>query len=287
MTKKHLGIFFILSTISLMSFKNLRQININKHVDGSFMGNVSGAPTDYNCFACHYGNTKSGNGINILKISGKNNEITEYMTDTVYTVELTMNNVPIKKGFEAVALDQNNNVAGIFTELNDGNTKVENKRIHHTEQSSASSVKSWKWLWNTPNQNVGPITFYVSSLSCNNDTKSSNDTLFLSQTAFNPAKDAGISNISSFVDKLVEINKISINTNNLKIDFSTLISNGTVFVNITESNGQSVYYSILGKSIEGNNERNINYHFNKNTTYIVNIFVNNYSTNQKFRLINF
>lgn len=147
-------------------------------------------PTNTSCSAstCHDGSTsKVNSGTAIMNLDLGTAE-KGYKTGSSYTVTVSMKKSNIKRfGFQIIAL-QNNNTSispGTFTLLDSKKTQIRDKAnvswgccwqnrvwITHTydgiNPDSQGNIE-WKFKWNSPNTNVGDITWYLAGLEANND----------------------------------------------------------------------------------------------------------------------
>lgn len=161
----------------------------------------TGAPGETNCTQCHSGSTvQDGNLENILVISQGGVPINTYTPGQQYTVNLSMASNPVKRGFQATALNSNNAMAGAFTGLA-GNTSINGstkKYANHTSSSNTSaSAPNWTWTWTAPSAGTGDVTFYVATNKTNNNGNDNGDLIYLSQFLIQEASNAGIEEHSS------------------------------------------------------------------------------------------
>jgi hypothetical protein len=89
-----------------------------------------------------------------------------------------------------VAVDGSDNNAGNFTVLDTSTTKdsvfLSKEYIHHR---NASSLRLWNFNWTAPSSDVGPITFYYTLNTSNNDGTASGDSVIQGSRTF-PVDDA-------------------------------------------------------------------------------------------------
>ncbi len=294
MKKNYIKLSVFVVALGMFSFKKESLTSIEKYVqnhkfypDGNkIVGNVAGAPNEFNCTACHTGNTQSGSGINVLTLNDGAVEKTTYLTNKEYIIKLSMTNNPVKKGFEAVAMNSSNVVVGTVSLLNDGLVGITGSNInhpHHTTASSTNSTSVWSWKWKSPQTVVGNITFYVGSLAGNNDASSNNDIVYLSQHVFAADPSAGISTIEK-IDKYEFSAGYSKSNNTVHMNFNSLIE-GEMFFNLVDLSGKSVYTNKMGKSNIGENEVQVKIPNDLNEgIYAVNMFVHNNAMQKKIMI---
>jgi hypothetical protein len=156
----------------------------------------TGAPGEANCTQCHSGSTvQDGTLENILVISQGGVPVNSYTPGQQYTVNLSMASNPVKRGFQATALNSSNAMAGGFTGLA-GNTSINGsskKYANHTSNSNTSaSAPNWTWTWTAPNAGTGDVTFYVATNKTNNNGNNNGDMIYLSQFMIQEVSNAGI-----------------------------------------------------------------------------------------------
>ncbi|MEY4216720.1 MAG: hypothetical protein RLZZ68_1176 [Bacteroidota bacterium] len=167
----------------------------------------TGAPGETNCTQCHSGSAvQDGAAENILVISQGGVPVNSYAPGQQYTVNLSMASNPVKRGFQATALNSSNTMAGGFTGLA-GNTSISGsskKYANHTSSSNTSaSAPNWTWTWTAPNAGTGDVTFYVATNKTNNNGNDNGDMIYLSQFMIQEASNAGIEeNASSNISLL-------------------------------------------------------------------------------------
>lgn len=138
-----------------------------------------------NCLSCH-GSSSSGTlVIHNLPI--------QYKIGQKYTISVKLSQVGRQRwGFVLTALDQNRNRAGILESVDD-NTQVfrsgERQYIGHTSGGTAvgkANSNTWIFSWTAPQVNVGKISFYASGNAANNNSWTSGDNGYKTQTTIEP-----------------------------------------------------------------------------------------------------
>ena len=137
------------------------------------------------CLSCH-GSSSSGT----LVIQ---NLPIQYKIGQKYTISVKLSQAGRQRwGFVLIALDQNRNRAGILESI-DGNTQVfrsgERQYIGHTSGGTAAgkvNSNTWIFNWTAPEVNVGEISFYASGNAANNNSWTSGDNGYKTQTTIEP-----------------------------------------------------------------------------------------------------
>ena len=137
------------------------------------------------CLSCH-GSSSSGT----LVIQ---NLPIQYKIGQKYTISVKLSQVGRQRwGFVLTALDQNRNRAGTLESI-DGNTQVfrsgERQYIGHTSGGTAAgkvNSNTWIFNWTAPEVNVGEISFYASGNAANNNSWTSGDNGYKTQTTIEP-----------------------------------------------------------------------------------------------------
>ena len=138
-----------------------------------------------NCLSCH-GSSSSGT----LVIQ---NLPSQYTIGQKYSISVTLSQLGRQRwGFVLTALDEDRNRAGTLESF-DGNTQVfqsgERQYIGHTSiGTAAGKVNSNTWIfnWTAPQVNVGKISFYASGNAANNNSWTSGDNGYKTQTTIEP-----------------------------------------------------------------------------------------------------
>jgi hypothetical protein len=268
-----LGGFLSLKKAGVSNVEKYFQNNGHKNAAGSTTART-GAPGEQNCTSCHAGSAQSGASENNLFVLNGLSPVTSYTPGSSYTVTLAMASNPAKKGFQAIALDASNNMAGNFT-AQIGNTNVTTqgtkKYVNHTVTSNSSTTPIWLWTWAAPATQVGDVTFYVATNKANNNGQNSGDVIYLSQHVISSTLGTSepISNESNFSAGYAA------SKNALVLDFTTF-SAGDMHINLLDLSGKSVLNLDLGKAQIGKNLESIQLPESiNNGIYIVNFFVNN------------
>ncbi|MEM9990369.1 MAG: choice-of-anchor V domain-containing protein [Bacteroidota bacterium] len=153
---------------------------------GSPVGSA-GAPGEQTCgrSGCHGVDPNLGNAELLLDIE---NMPMTYEADQTYSLTVRLENTEtIKNGFQIVALDAENNNAGLWTLTDTDATRerVNNAtgRSYVTHTFNGNQQASWEMDWTAPTEDVGEVTFYISALDTNNNSSPSGDDLYTTSSS--------------------------------------------------------------------------------------------------------
>lgn len=248
----------------------------------------TGAPGESNCTNCHAGAVQDGNnGINeIILSSGE----AVYEPSNLYSVVLRFNEGAAKNGFQLVALNESNEMAGSFTILNGSNTQlrtgfgVTDGRQYVTHTATGSAMSEWEFEWEAPQSN-DDVTFYVATNRTNSNNGSSGDVVYLSSHTFSSLGVDDDSTVSLKINELVAsfLSVGYIPSNHALLITATLPTNEEVAVNVVSLSGQSIHYQNLGQQLEGEFKSTLPLPSSiKSGIYIATIFVGNKPYSKKF-----
>ncbi len=265
MKKNYILLTALAVSVGLFSFQHTSEAemgkysaNIHKSGSGNQAG-LTGAPGENNCTACHVGTTQDGSNENVVTFLDGITPVTEYTPGNSYTVSVTMNSNPAKKGFSATALDVTNSMAGSFT--GDGafggtqdftNGPGTRSYVSHMISSNTSSQSAWLWTWTAPTAGTGDVTFYVASNAANNNGNTSGDVIYLSTHTISESN-------ASISENTFEHNfkaGYSISNREIVVDFNANTI-GDMVMNVVDMNGRSVYTEKLGTSELGENSERV------------------------------
>ena len=281
-------IALILSTTVLFSFKknavSFEKYNYStahlKNGAGSPVGKT-GAPGETSCTSCHSGSAQSGAGENAFVLfNASATPVTGYVPGQSYAVSVSMNSNPSKKGFQATALDINGNMAGTFTAgLNTSISGTTKKYANHKSTSNNAATTAWLWAWTAPSTNVGDVTFYLATNKANGNNTNSGDVIYLSQHIIGST--AGI-------DEEIVNNNLVIGSNpekdQIQMGFDAL-SSESLFFNLVDATGKSVFTKDLGITSIGKNKHAIQLPNElKSGVYFVHLFIGNKAIDKKIIL---
>ncbi len=283
MKKILLPSIFFASTLAIYALRNHITLNsqftLAPHNAGGASAGKTGAPGEQNCTACHAGTAQDGANENLLTLFDGATPVTTYVPGQQYTVSLSMNSNPTKRGFQATALTSANFMAGTFTGQA-GNTNINGttkKYANHTSSSNTSSTPSWTWTWTAPSTGSGNVTFYVATNKTNNNGNDNGDMIYLSQHVISEASSSSLEE-STFNNNLVA--GWNENKNVVNISFQ-LNKDALVGVNVVDMNGKSVYNKPTFKGSIGKSVIEIPSHGFSSGVYIVNLFIDNKPLSKK------
>lgn len=262
------------------SFKTIKDYRLGYHSlnQAGSPGGRTGAPGDGVCTQCHAGAVQSGTGFNFLNLFENGISVTNYEPNTTYQVNLGMGTNNPKNGFEIVALNPNNTAAGTWTITDATHTKTitSGGKTRVTHKLAGTSSSSWSFNWTAPATNVGTVTFYVATNQTNSNSGETGDIIRTSQHPFGSV--AGIQENTSKLETTIGYQS---NTNSLNIQLNSKID-GTVFVNVVDLNGKSVFTENMGSVNAGESTLSVRLNNELNSgIYLVNVSVDNNLTMKK------
>ncbi|MGB1317756.1 MAG: choice-of-anchor V domain-containing protein, partial [Flavobacteriales bacterium] len=240
---------------------------------------LTGAPGENNCTQCHSGSVLDGSNENeFTLVDASFNAVQAYVPGETYTATLQLSSNPAKKGFSSTTLDNaSNSQAGSLVGASNGgtqqfqNTTMTREYVSHTVTSNTNAVSLWLWTWTAPTNDVGSVTFYVSSNVANDDGATSADQIYLSEHVI--ASSVGIrEDIANTADFKASYSVIE---NNVVVEFSSLVV-ADMYFNLVDLSGKSVYTNYLNKSSVGHNQQKVSLPAIDNGIYMVNFFVGNH-----------
>lgn len=205
---------------------------------GSHPGST-GSPKELTCArsSCHDdGVATSGNGINTFKFSNSSNK---YKKGNLYDINVRVSKAGlIRSGFEIVALDSMNKMAGTWKITNSTRTQITTvdslKRFYVTHKvagtnSSGDAYNEWLFSWTAPANYEGKVTFYYATNVCNSDGKRFGDKIYLSEQSIygesmiSAIKDINPLGFTAFPNPADENISIQLNSINYRVDRLMLI----------------------------------------------------------------
>jgi hypothetical protein len=231
-------IFALVTLLALVIFQT-STFKLQSHVVAPQTGGLANNPGQTNCAACHsaYGAPFVRNSQFVIRIApdsaglandssiltGSNNFYTPNHPNWVSLDLLGVNTNAAPDspfyGFQFTALkaSPNDSMAGSFT-LVDPNTSSENgpytsfpelygpvSYVGHYNRNSQHFIHTWYFVWNAPDSNAGPVTFYYSGNLGNgniggdpNNDYPNSDSIFVGSVTLNPGQysNVGIANIA-------------------------------------------------------------------------------------------
>lgn len=233
----------------------------------------SGAPGETSCTFCHGGVVQDGNlGANLLQIAGGGNE---YTPEAMNSFTLTFSEGSTKNGFQIVALNSLDEMAGEFEITAPTQTQIVNNavlsRSYVTHTANGTSLNSWSFDWFGPAVG-GDVTFYVATNRTNSNSASSGDVIYTSSHQFTAPDFTGV---SSEQLRKPELNVGFIpSSNELFLKFS--VENfQPVSLNVIDLQGKSVYFKQMGGFVSGDYEEKMRLPELPSGLYSVTLFIGN------------
>lgn len=287
MNKNYIYIGLLAASGLLVSFSGHESIQTVKNFSKNFHsglnqagspGGRTGAPGDGTCTQCHSGTVQSGSGFNSVTLMHAGSPVTEYEASTTYQVQVTMATNNPKNGFEIVALNPNNTLAGTVAITDATNTKsiVSGGKTRVTHKLAGTTLNSWSFNWTSPATNVGTVTFYLATNQTNSSSSDGGDVIRTSQHQF--GSQASVETITNKVETSIGYQS---NTNSLNIQLDSKVD-GSVFVNVVDLNGKSVFTENLGTVSAGESSLSVRLDNELNSgIYMIHVSVDNNMTMKK------
>ncbi len=139
-----------------------------------------GAPGELgvSCGTCH-GNPGSYGIVTVdIQAFNNGNPVNTYLPGLSYDIVVTVNNTasnPAGFGFQAVALDGNNDNAGSFSDPGTNVHIVNLSGRDYAEHDGMSASRSFSFKWNAPAPSVGTVNFYAAGNAVNGNGATSGD----------------------------------------------------------------------------------------------------------------
>ena len=286
MNKNYFFIGLLLTSGILLSFSGndhaakVRKFSKNYHrLDSSGSpGGKTGAPGDGTCTQCHSGTVQSGSGFNTVQLTQGGNPVTEYQPGTTYQVVVSMATNNPKNGFEILALSPSNTVAGTvaITDATHTKTITSGGKTRVTHKSAGNTLTTWTYNWTAPVTNVGTVTFYLATNQTNSSNSDSGDIIRTSQHPFGSQ-----ASVKENTEKVQTTIGYQASTNSLNIQLNSKVD-GSVFVNVVDLNGKSVFTENMGSVSAGESSLSVRLNNELNSgIYMVNVSVDNNMTMKK------
>lgn len=251
-------------------------------------GGLTGAPGESNCTNCHAGAVQDGSGgINAIKLA---NEATEYVPGQTIDVKLVFNEGASKNGFQLVALNESNEMAGDFLISDASSTQLKNGaggtagRIYVTHTATGSALSEWDFEWKAPSSG-DDVTFYVATNKTNANNGSGGDVVYLSSHTFSSDE---TEDTASLNENEIETIQSSLLIGYLPVKHALLIeatlpTTEDVSVNVVSLSGQSVHFQNLGQQMAGDFKSTITLPKQlESGIFVATIFVGNKPYSKKF-----
>lgn len=298
MKKNYLLGFTLIASVGFIATQKTGAVSVDKLITKSVHAVYptgaplakTGAPDEQTCASCHTGNNppQDGTTLNSLVVTQGLTPVTNYVPGASYNVALTLDNQfqDVNEGFQATVLDiSTNSMAGSFPAgilgvaiTNDPNTGRD--YANHILASSTNSNNFWAWQWTAPATDVGPVKFYVATNIGNGNNASTGDVIYLSEHIFGST--VGLNEATSESSNFTA--GYSAKLNSIEVNFTTLTS-GTMFLNLVDMSGKSVYSTSLGEAKIGENSASVVLPKSiESGIYVVNFFVGNKPMSNKIMI---
>ena len=210
MTKNHRRLLFALGFLIVLGLGFSHLLTTPNPVSASASGpppSRTGAPGEGTCLSCHttfpLDDPSGGVQLDGLPESYVPGEPIDF---TVTVFQDGTEGIRIDWGFQLTVLDANNIFAGTLVASDETNTRVIMGQIggdtrFYIEQTIAgiffnpegAPMATWTVTWVPPDEDVGPVTFYVAGNAANGNFSPEGDYIFTgSQTVSGPGSNAGL-----------------------------------------------------------------------------------------------
>lgn len=164
----------------------------------------TGAPGEITCAesGCHDdGPMPMKNTNHSLLIRSKSNGLQAGDTALI-TIRVADSNIR-RFGFQLTALDAHGKSVGTFLITNPDKTQLLQNHIAFTDREYVTYTKDgtlslkpgnheWKFEWVVPQNQIGPISFYLATVSANDDNRDKGDKVYLMDTTIHVQQSTGI-----------------------------------------------------------------------------------------------
>jgi len=186
-------------TVFILFFITLNSFN-NKTVTTGAPSGHTGAPNELTCAksGCHDGSLPNS-GIGYLSLNFGKKEIA-YEPGKTYNISIALNQEDIERfGFQFVAINNTDSLSVgtiSLTDLNrtqtiQGSSQFAGKEYVTytylgTNPNDTAGLCYWSFNWIAPDQDEGPVTFYVAAVSANNDSTVDGDLTYTKSLEIQP-----------------------------------------------------------------------------------------------------
>lgn len=183
---------------------------VNSEIPFPPAGNSGDPLTNNSCArsGCHPSpsNTPSANDLAInIGTTNPTTPLTssfEYAGGTEYNIAFLPNAFTGRYGFQLIALDASDQMAGSFTVTNAATTKIVTAGgYQYMGHLNASSFKQWVFKWTAPAASTGPVTFYYAYNTADNNDQATGDVIYKGNVTINPEFN-GVNDLSNTVADL-------------------------------------------------------------------------------------
>lgn len=179
----------IITMFVLMSAVFISEQAISKLTNFSTMNRAGdpvgpGVTTQRDCTGCHTG-LPAVSGDTVSRVFTFGTGQTEYVPGTVYNVKFKIHSATAVGMSATVLRNDSNTMAGVLTPADTSDTKVYTHTasgrayLNHRVGTVTANEKEYAFTWTAPAAGTGSVTFYIASLSGNDDMSTDNDTTFV------------------------------------------------------------------------------------------------------------
>lgn len=160
----------------------------------------TGAPGEGTCLDCHSGTNTSNSSSVTITFSGTNNT---YEPGQTYTITVDVSAGVNRYGFQAIALNSSNGMAGSFTVTDGARTQIRTSGskayVSHKQGGTGATnqATSWSFDWTAPAAGTGDVTVYSSVLAANSNGTTSGDNLHLKSLTLSEATSTSVNDLST------------------------------------------------------------------------------------------
>lgn len=138
----------------------------------------------------------------------------KYDGGTTYNIAFLPTAFTGRYGFQIIALDAANNMAGTFTVSNAATTAIKTAgNYKYMGHLNASSFKQWVFKWTAPAASTGNVTFYYAYNTADNDNTPTGDVIYKGSVTISP-------NLTSLNDLAAKVSDLTVFPNPVSGEFS-------------------------------------------------------------------
>ena len=171
----------------------------------------TGAPGETTCGTTNCHNTNPNLGSATINFTLNENQTT-YQVGETNSIAISIDNAQEagRNGFEIVALDAANNNIGEWI-ISGGNLRERTGggRTYVTHTTDGSAQNAWEFEWVAPDEDAGPITFYLAVNDANNNGGRTGDDIYLDTLSVEAAIVSSVKEISSLTASTIYPNPVN------------------------------------------------------------------------------
>lgn len=165
----------------------------------------TGAPGEITCAesGCHDDGPLPTRNMHHRLTIERVNKVLNTIDSTRITIHVTDANIQ-RFGFQLTALDAHGNSVGTFVITDPIHTQILQNRLELTDRSYVTYTQdgtlakkigehTWECLWIAPTNHQGPVSFYLATVSANDDNRDKGDRVYITDTTLYVQKTTGIS----------------------------------------------------------------------------------------------